>query len=174
MRYDDENRLVSAQVTGSWKTDFVYDGLGRLRSRAENSWTGSSRYPNGTTYYLYDGMRVIQERTTAPTPSYTRGIDLSENLEGAGGIGGLLARSHGYGSSNRNWYTHNCYHADGNGNITYLVNPSQTLAASTDTIPRGTRSVPAAVWPVRMCVAFRARSITPPSNRCYAASWPTA
>jgi RHS repeat-associated protein len=33
-------------------------------------------------------------------------------------------------SGTRNWYTHNFYHADGNGNITYLVNSSQGLAAS--------------------------------------------
>src|SRR6185436_19807024 len=58
----------------------------------------------------------------------TRGTDLSGSLEGAGGIAGLLARSHTYSSGN--FSTHNCYHADGNGNITYLVNSSQTLAAS--------------------------------------------
>ncbi len=74
-------------------------------------------------------MRVIQERNQyyTPTVSYTRGTDLSGTLEGAGGIGGLLARSDGY--SGGNWTTNNYYHADGNGNITYLVNSSQTLAA---------------------------------------------
>ncbi len=46
---------------------------------------------------------------------------------GAGGTGELFARSHGYSSSN--WSTHNFYHADGNGNVTYLVNSSQGLAA---------------------------------------------
>jgi RHS repeat-associated protein len=83
-----------------------------------------------STLYLYDGMRVIQERDGNNTPlvSYTRGKDLSGSLEGAGGIGGLLARSHGYSSGN--WSTHNFYHADGGGNITYLVNSSQTLSAS--------------------------------------------
>jgi len=49
---------------------------------------------------------------------------------GSGGIGGLLARSHGYASTNGNWYAHNFYHADGNGNITYLVDSGQTAAAS--------------------------------------------
>src|SRR5207253_729410 len=74
--------------------------------------------------------RVIQERDTNNTPlvSYTRGNDLSGSLEGAGGIGGLLARSSGYSSGN--WTNHNFYHADGNGNITYVVNSSQALAAS--------------------------------------------
>ena len=39
------------------------------------------------TRYVYDGMRVIQERTSngVPTVAYTRGPDLSCTLEGAGG-----------------------------------------------------------------------------------------
>jgi RHS repeat-associated protein len=49
-------------------------------------------------------------------------------MEGAGGIGGLLARSHGYSSGN--WSTHSYYHADGNGNITYLLNAGQSMVAS--------------------------------------------
>src|ERR1051326_4261387 len=49
-------------------------------------------------------------------------------MEGAGGIGGLLSRSSGY--SGGNWSTHYYYHADGNGNITYLVDSTQALAAS--------------------------------------------
>ena len=74
-------------------------------------------------------MRVIQERNASnvPTVSYTRGNDLSGSLEGAGGIGGLLGRSHGYSSGS--WSTHNHYHADGNGNVTYLVNSGQTSEA---------------------------------------------
>jgi len=49
-------------------------------------------------------------------------------LERAGGIGGLLARSHGY--SGGTWSTHNFYQADGNGNITYMVNSSQSSVAA--------------------------------------------
>src|SRR6266481_189134 len=52
---------------------------------------------------------------------YTRGNDLSGSLEGAGGIGGLLART----SSG-----HNYYFCDGNGNITYMLNSSQAMVAS--------------------------------------------
>jgi RHS repeat-associated protein len=76
-----------------------------------------------------DGMRVIQERNASnmPTVSFARGNDLSASLEGAGGIGGLLGRSHGYSSGT--WSTHNHYHADGNGNVTYLVNSGQTPEA---------------------------------------------
>jgi hypothetical protein len=44
---------------------------------------------------MYDGNLVVQERNGANLPqvSYTRGIDLSGSLQGAGGIGGLLART---------------------------------------------------------------------------------
>ncbi len=78
-------------------------------------------------------MRVIQERDNngnAPLVSYTRGNDFSGSFEGAGGIGGMLARSHAYQSGSGSFTNHNFYHADGNGNITYLVNSSQGMAAS--------------------------------------------
>ncbi len=82
------------------------------------------------TRYLYDGMRVVQERdgSNVPTVAYTRGLDLSGSLEGAGGIGGLLARSHG--DSGGTWPTHSYYHADGGGNVTCLLNASQATVAS--------------------------------------------
>jgi len=97
--YDAENQLVGAISGTSWRTDFTYDGRGRLRKRVEYSW--SSGWTVSTdTRYVYDGMRVIQERPGAGGASvaYTRGTDLSGSFEGAGGIGGLLARSHGYSS----------------------------------------------------------------------------
>jgi RHS repeat-associated protein len=148
--YDDENRLsqvvtnvndngsggdslqgaVDASpdsvTTHPWKCEFVYDGLGRLRQRLEYL----EDTLQSTTRYIYDGMRVIQERNSANTPAvaYTRGADLSGSLEGAGGIGGLLARSSGY--SGGNWTSHAYYHADGNGNITCLINGSQSVVAS--------------------------------------------
>jgi RHS repeat-associated protein len=154
--YDDENRLIGVQYQGGallspTLTTFVYDGLGRLREQLQ--WTnssggggedlsglgpliggggGSTWTLTGGTLYMCDGKRVIQERGTnnTPTVSYTRGPDLSGTMEGAGGIGGLLARSSGYYAPSGTWSTHDYYHADGNGNITYLVNSSQTLAAS--------------------------------------------
>jgi hypothetical protein len=78
--------------------------------------------------YLYDGNLVIQERNGLPTVTYTRGPDLSGTMQGAGGIGGLLARFSGYSSGN--WTTHHSYHADANGNVAYLVDSSQAMAAT--------------------------------------------
>lgn len=134
--YDDDNRLTRWISTNGFyikRTDFVYDGLGRLRQRLEYVPSGPSGrgwdFDSGV-IYIYDGQRVIQERDTNSTPlvSYTRGSDLSGSLEGAGGIGGLLARSSGYSSGN--WTNHSYYFADGNGNITYMLNSSQAMVAN--------------------------------------------
>src|SRR5208337_161255 len=79
---------------------------------------------------LRDGMRAIQWRnqTNGPLYSYTWGNDLSGSLEGAGGIGGLLARSDSYVSGSPT--NHSYYMADGNGNVTYLLNHKQSLVES--------------------------------------------
>jgi RHS repeat-associated protein len=134
--YDDENRLVEVYTNsaptgptgggGPWDSLFTYDGLGRLRQRQE--------YVNGgltaTVEYVYDGNRVIEERdgNNNPTVAYTRGSDLSSTFEGAGGIGGLLARSDQF--SLGNFTRHNYYFADGNGNITYMTAANQGAVAS--------------------------------------------
>jgi RHS repeat-associated protein len=140
---DDENRLTAAQVlyqadSGNWqgwRTVFEYDGLSRLRCRLEFTVEDGDKsydwYFDHGVQYIYDGMRVIQERNEVytPTVSYTRGTDLSGSLQGAGGIGGLLARSTGNYSSG-NWTNHAYYHADGNGNITCLISAGQSVVAS--------------------------------------------
>ena len=134
--YDDENQLIELRTdtfytaaAARFRTLWTYDGLGRVRVRTDYTWSGSAWAVSEMTRYLYDGMRVIQERNASNTPtvSYTRGRDLSGSLERAGGIGGLLGRSHGYSSGT--WSTHNHYHTDGNGNVTFLVNSGQTAEA---------------------------------------------
>jgi len=130
--YDDENQLIR-QETDTWNTpeanrfrlEYVYDGKLRLRERRYFTWLNGTWYSSATDRYVYDGMLVVQERsTTAPTVSYTRGVDLSGGLDGAGGIGGLLARSHGFSSGTGAWSAHTAYHADGNGNVTALFSTS--------------------------------------------------
>ena len=69
--------------------------------------------------------------------TYTRGSDLSGSLEGAGGIGGLLGRSQAYQTGSGNWTNHNFYHADGNGNVTYMLNSAQSRVAEYGYDPYG-------------------------------------
>jgi RHS repeat-associated protein len=65
-----------------------------------------------------------------PQVSYTRGLDLSGSLEGAGGIGGLLARSTHATISPHALNSTAYYHADGNGNITCLLRSDAAANAS--------------------------------------------
>src|SRR5207244_841752 len=153
--YDYENQLTlqyryDTSIHQNHKaTEWQYDGLHRLRRRFEWHWeqqqtdlpsgidldtpvggSGGSWVLDSETRYIYDGMRVIQERdgNNTPTVSYTRGNDLSLSLEGAGGIGGLLARSSGY--SGGNWTSHAYYYADAGGNITSMTDGNQAVVAS--------------------------------------------
>ncbi len=120
--YDAENRLVTNWVVSAWKSEFVYDGLGRRRIERDYGWIGSWSKTNEL-HFIYDGWLLIQVRDANNNVlvSYTRGLDLSATLEEAGGIGGLLARTDGNGST--------FYHADGAGNVTALMDGNQNIAA---------------------------------------------
>ena len=138
--YDDENQLIQVWVTTNWMSQFSYDGKMRRRIRQEYTWAGGGWVETNTVCYIYDGNVVIQERdiNNLPTTTYTRGLDLSGNLEGAGsprqsvatagGIGGLLART-AQSYVDAPLSGHAFYHADGNGNITMLINSSQAIVA---------------------------------------------
>jgi RHS repeat-associated protein len=132
LAYDDENQLVSVWVTNSWRSDFLYDGLMRRRIRREYTWQSGIWIPQSETQYVYDGMLVIQQRDTnnLPTVTYTRGRDLSGTFEGAGGIGGLLARTDNPLLITGDVTAHAYYHADGSGNITALINTNEQIVAA--------------------------------------------
>src|ERR1700722_386493 len=138
--YDDENQLIQVWAANHWFSQFTYDGKMRRRIRQEFTWQNSGWVQTNEFYYVYDGNMVIQERdiNNLPTTTYTRGLDLSGNLEGAslprqivapaGGIGGLLSMTLNFQpgalSSNSMFY-----HSDGSGNVTTLINSSQTVVA---------------------------------------------
>jgi RHS repeat-associated protein len=131
--YDDENQLISVWVTNAWRSDFVYDGKLRRRARFESKWIGGAWVTNTLVRYVYDGNLVVQERdgNNLPSVTYTRGKDLSGSLEGAGGIGGLLARTDNSAmlGVSSGTYPHAYYHADANGNVTCLVDSGQAVVA---------------------------------------------
>jgi hypothetical protein len=93
--YDDENQLISVYITNNWRNDFVCDGKMRRRIERDYNWSGGAWMQTNEIHFVYDGNLVIQERdiNNQPQVTYTRGNDLSGTLQGAGDIGGLLARS---------------------------------------------------------------------------------
>jgi RHS repeat-associated protein len=107
--YDTENQLTNVLVTGQWQQSFLYDGLNRRRVVRDYVWQGGVWALTNEMRYIYDGASVIQEWNSNNTAqvSYARA--------GAG----LLARTDSGGAV--------YYHADGNGNITALIDTNQYM-----------------------------------------------
>lgn len=138
--YDYENQLTNVYVASAWKSEFRYDAFGRKRVQKDYGWTGSAWLQTNEVHYLYDGMLVVQERNAnnVALVSYTRGNDLSGSLQGAGGIGGLLARTdHAQLLSPDTLNAHAYYHTDGNGNVTCLINTNGLVLARYNYDPYG-------------------------------------
>jgi RHS repeat-associated protein len=129
--YDDENELISVWQANAWSNNFVYDGKMRRRIERDYSWNGSSFIETNEVHFIYDGNVVVQDRNASnlPTVTYTRGNDLSGTLQGAGGIGGLLARTSNSQLITSQPFASALYHTDGNGNVTCLMYTNGLLAA---------------------------------------------
>jgi len=99
----------------------VYDGLNRRRINRDYVWTNSAWLKTNETRIIYDGYLPVQERDINDNVlvTYTRGTDFSGGSSGAGGIGGLLARTDGNGSI--------FYHADGSGNVTAMMDGYENI-----------------------------------------------
>ncbi len=125
--YDEENQLTCVTEPNSWKAEFVYDGWFRRRIERNYRWANSVWVLSSETRFIYDGRVVIQERNqfNLPALTYTRGKDLSGGLQGAGGIGGLLAMTEVSPSGDVSSY----YHSDGNGNVTAMISTNQEIVA---------------------------------------------
>ena len=123
LEYDDANRLTAVTVSNLYRTEFSYDGLGRRRIVRDYTWSSGNWQLAGETRYVCDGYLPVQERDASGNVlvTYTRGLDLSGTFGGAGGIGGLLARTDSNGSS--------FYHADVAGNISSLTDSSGNAVA---------------------------------------------
>jgi RHS repeat-associated protein len=132
--YNAENQLTEASRDdgGGWTTEihYEYDGFRRMRKKTEGDYFLSSPYSTTDTRYVYDGRLVVQERdgSNEREITYVRGNDLSGTREGAGGIGGMLARI-AHSGTGGDTLTPAYYHADRNGNITIMIDDSDTVVA---------------------------------------------
>ena len=109
------NRLVGWKShdgqSQAWKS---YDGLGRLISETMQVGEEVSKSD-----FVYDGWNQIQETTDqgngqVRSENFIWGEDLSGTLQGAGGVGGLLARQSSEDGTS-------FYQMDGNGNVLGLA-----------------------------------------------------
>jgi RHS repeat-associated protein len=125
--WNGENRLILASNSQHVVT-YAYDHQGRMVAKTVN---GSARQ------YLWDGYNIVQEtianQQSAITNAFTWGMDLSGTLQGAGGVGGLLAVTHSDSSGSEPYFP--C--TDGNGNICQYVDTSGTVVAAREYNPFG-------------------------------------
>ncbi len=116
--WDGENRLIQAQFTGGATVNFIYDAQSRRIAETVGA---------NTTIYIYDGWNPICEywragsQPAALAKSYLWGIDLSGSIQGAGGVGGLLAVTDSAGTYYPTF--------DGNGNVSEYLDSTGAIAA---------------------------------------------
>ena len=109
--FNAENQLIEVKNSGASLATFKYDYRGRRVEKVTVT-------PAKTERYLYDGWNLIAVydtgATKTPLITYTWGWDLSDSMQGAGGVGGLLMSCERGGAG---W----TYYHDGHGNVGQMV-----------------------------------------------------
>ncbi|MGA1826415.1 MAG: RHS repeat domain-containing protein [bacterium] len=122
--FNTENRLIAVEpkipVEGDKKVESLYDFMGRRVKKTVYLYSAGAWTADEVRLFVYDGWNMIEESISKDEQQtskyYLWGHDLSGSLQGAGGIGGLLA-SVDSSSSNTYYYIY-----DVNGNIGQLIN----------------------------------------------------
>ncbi len=106
--YDAENRVASMYSTSAAVSAgapnvgylFYYDYLGRRICKIDYSISGSTWNYIGQYRYVYNGWNLVGQFDASMNKlqTYVWGLDLSQTLQGAGGVGGLLT-TYDYASS---------------------------------------------------------------------------
>jgi RHS repeat-associated protein len=148
--WDAENRLTNIEPyngdlvpdNAKLKLVFEYDHLGRRIGKTVYNWVSGEWNPTPLrqTKFVYDGWNLIAEldgmNSSALLRSYLWGLDLSGSLQGAGGVGGLIAvrdQATIGGAPSTHFAAF-----DGNGNVSALANAADgTLSAQYDYGPFG-------------------------------------
>ena len=145
LTYDAENRLITVAPRGTAATDdvrvtFTYDHQGRRVRKLAERYNGTGWDTVGDRRFLWSGWLCLvesgqREVSAGATPvvletferDYTWGRDLSGSLQGAGGIGGLLAMAddHATPATTGDDLTYVCFY-DVNGNVGQLVDLTPT------------------------------------------------
>ena len=131
--WDAENRLKRMETASSAYTagaprkriDYAYDDRGRRTLKSVYTWNTSisafNTTPAAKVGFLYHDWNLLQEvdlsgSSPATLRSYYWGLDLSGSLQGAGGVGGLLAADLDAAT-----YSTAFYASDANGNVSDLA-----------------------------------------------------
>ena len=134
--WNGENRLVKAEELLSppmrepYVVEYAYDHRGRMIWKTVAS---PNTPPVKAITYLWDDYNIVTETVAQDTTTNTTynvwGLDLDGTMQGAGGVGGLLAVVKGSTTYHPAW--------DGNGNIMEYVSTDGTVAAHREYDPFG-------------------------------------
>jgi RHS repeat-associated protein len=137
--YNAENRLIAAQpetpAEGDTRVENTFDYLGRRVQKIVYAYSSGAWTQQKEILFVYDGWNLVKETTIPDGGSsvdkyYVWGLDLSQSMQGAGGVGGLLAVIDGS-------LTYQ-YLYDANGNVGQLVDAADgTIAARYEYDPYG-------------------------------------
>jgi len=117
LTWDAENRLTQITKADGTVINYAYDYLSRRISKTAGG---------TTTHYLYNGWNCIAEyQGNTLSKTLTWGSDLSGSMQGAGGVGGLLATTDHSAAGIPSYYP--TY--DGNGNVSEYLDSSGTNVA---------------------------------------------
>jgi len=133
LAWDAENRLISTTVNAV-TTTYLYDSQSRRIAQT----VGTAGAAGPTILYIYDGWNPIAEYSISNNQypisrSYTWGMDLSGSMQGAGGVGGLLAVTDSTGTYYPTF--------DGNGNISEYLDSTGAISAHYEYDPFGKETV---------------------------------
>ena len=122
--WDGENRLIGVTSNSVAVVTNAYDFASRRIVKTSRGITKN---------YQYDGWNLIRETAGTNVTHYVWGLDLSQSLQGAGGVGGLLAVSVAGGGDPGLFFP--AY--DANGNVTDYVNSGGSVVARYEYDPFG-------------------------------------
>jgi RHS repeat-associated protein len=149
-----DNNLIRVDAKdGTLRLDYIYDHQSRRTVRVETTKPGTKNEAQRTTYYLYDEWNLVAEHSAVmghgagvtgeeadSVRYYTWGRDLSGSLQGAGGVGGLLAISKSSPGADKpggaqlktsNLKLETLFPTyDANGNIGQLINADANVVAA--------------------------------------------
>ena len=136
--WDGEQRLVKMEVRDDLdstlprrRLEFEYDYMGRRTTKKEYEWdSGSASFTlTASMAYVYQGWNLLAEldviQSMAVRRSFVWGLDLSGDLAGAGGVGGLLLVRDEV--SGKDYYPS----FDGNGNVVALTDSATASTEAT-------------------------------------------
>lgn len=144
--WDAENRLVAVEpvfpTSGDKKVFNTYDAQSRRVRRQVSTYSSGVWSLTSDEKFVYDGWNVVAVLNAGNGDTllrtYTWGKDLSGSVQGAGGVGGLLAVQDGAAIYH---YTY-----DANGNVSELLGSAGSVVAHYEYTPFGDAFVASGVY----------------------------